>query len=95
LGKLGWSVYEYYTALPYEFYAAAEGYAEKLKDEQYIARFAAYRVACSIAGSKAIGDIERFWPIDSVEKSKPQMVSDELYRDIIKRHNLKKLKRGR
>lgn len=52
-------------------------------------------MACSIAGSKAIGDIERFWPIDTVERSKPQQISAELYKQIIKRHNLKKLKGGR
>jgi hypothetical protein len=71
---------------------AAEGYAEKIKDDLLIQRFAAYRIACSMAGSKAIGDIERFWPIET-ERAKPKQISRELYNQIVKRHKLK-LKNG-
>lgn len=71
---------------------ASEGYVERFKEELSIHRFAAYRVACSISGSKAIGDIERFWPIE-IERAKPKQISRELYNQIVKRHKLK-LKNG-
>ena len=41
-----------------------------------------------MAGSKAIGDIERFWPIET-ERAKPKQISRELYNQIVKRHKLK------
>lgn len=90
LGKLGWSAYQYYTSLPIEFYAAAEGYIEKQNEKAKLIRFASFRMAESMAGSKAIGDIERFWPMadDQPKKSIQPMTKDE-YDAIIKRHNVK------
>lgn len=90
MGKLGWTSYEYYTALPVEFYAACEGYMERQKESALVIRFAAFRVAEAMAGSKAIGKIDRFWPMDDeTEKSKPKPITKEQYDEIMKRHNIK------
>lgn len=89
-GKLGWTVYEYYTALPIEFYAAVEGYMEKIEDKAKVIRFAAYRIAESMAGTKALGTIDKFWPMGDIEEEKklPPMTK-ERYDAIIQRHKVK------
>jgi hypothetical protein len=90
LGKLGWTAYDYYTALPVEFYAACEGYMERQKESALVIRFAAFRVAESMAGSKAVGKIDRFWPIaDNEVKPKAKAMTKEQYDEIMKRHGLK------
>jgi len=88
---LGWTVYEYYTALPMEFYAACEGYNEKQTDYAKVIRFASFRMAESFAGSKAIGKIERFWPLPEDEKNKKliEPMTKDRYEAILKRHNIK------
>lgn len=69
-----------------EFYAAAEGYNERRDEDTKILRFASFRLAESFAGSKAIGNLERFWPM---EKPKPaKKWTKEEYQEIIKRHKL-------
>jgi len=90
LGKLGWSAYQYYTSLPIEFYAACEGYIEKQTESAKLMRFASFRIAESMVGSKAIGNIERFWPMADDEKPKNvQPMNKEEYDAIINRHNIK------
>jgi hypothetical protein len=86
---LGWSVYQYYTALPIEFYAACEGYNERRNDQTKILRFASFRLAECFAGSKAIGSIEKFWPMTDDEAPKKLDMSKERYEAILKRHNIK------
>jgi hypothetical protein len=70
-----------------EFYAAVEGYNERLNDEAKLLRFASFRLAECFAGSKAIGSIERFWPMEKPKKVIP--LSKEEIADIFKRHNIK------
>ncbi len=90
MGKLGWTAYEYFTALPVEFYAACEGYMERQKESALVIRFAAFRVAESMAGSKAVGKIDRFWPMDDDKvKPKAKAMTKEQYDEIMKRHGLK------
>ena len=72
-----------------EFYAACEGYMDKQKDDIMPLRFASYRVAESMAGTKAIGNIDRFWPIEVKAKSKQPPLTKEQIEDIFKRHNIK------
>lgn len=89
MGRLGWSPYDYYTSLPIEFYAAVEGYQEAETERAKILRFASYRVAEAMAGSKAIGSIDRFWPMGGNSSrdyfAKP---SREMFDEILKRHNI-------
>lgn len=92
---MGWTVYDYYTALPMEFYAACEGYNEKQADYAKVIRFASFRMAESFAGSKAIGKIERFWPLaDDENKKQIEPMTKERYDAILKRHNIKKKNDG-
>ena len=86
---MGWSPYEYFTALPGEFYAAYKGYDEKTDKAAKILRFAAFRVAEAVAGSKAIGSIENFWPMEKKDKPKVEPMTRERYEAMIKRHKLK------
>lgn len=90
MGKLGWTVYQYYTALPIEFYAACEGYQEKIEEEAKLIRFAAYRVAESFVGTKALGSIEKFWPMGEIEqKPTAPKFTKEQYDAIMARHKIK------
>ena len=91
MGKLGWSAYQYYTSLPIEFYAAVEGYLEKQADQAKVIRFASFRIAESMAGSKAVGSISKFWPMpdDEPEKKKVEPMTKDRYEAILKRHNIK------
>jgi len=41
--------------MPHEFYAACEGYQERQKESAMVIRFASFRIAEAMAGSKAIG----------------------------------------
>lgn len=76
--------------MPIEFYAAAEGYMEKQTESAKLMRFASFRIAESMAGSKAIGNIERFWPMHDDPKPKQiQPMNKEQYDAILKRHNIK------
>jgi hypothetical protein len=86
---LGWSVYQYYTALPIEFYAACEGYLERRNDQTKILRFASFRLAECFVGSKAIGNIDKFWPMDETEEPKKIEMTKDRYEAILKRHNIK------
>ena len=76
--------------MPIEFYAACEGHLEKQKDEALIIRFAAFRIAESMVGSKAIGGIEKFWPMEPEKKKKVEPMSKERIEAIFKRHNIKR-----
>jgi hypothetical protein len=76
--------------MPHEFYAACEGYQERQKESAMVIRFASFRVAEAMAGSKAVGKINRFWPMDDDdEKKKIQPMTSEQYKAILERHNLK------
>jgi hypothetical protein len=90
LGKLGWSAYQYYTSLPVEYAAAVEGYIEKQTEQAKVIRFASFRIAESMAGSKAVGSIERFWPLaDEEPVKKVEPMTKDRYEAIMKRHNIK------
>ena len=71
-----------------EFYAAFEGYNESVKEQMMITRYSTYVIACSMAGSKAVGSIEKIWPIESNGKVLPPMTK-ERYESILKRHKIK------
>jgi hypothetical protein len=44
-----------------------------------------------MAGSKAVGSLERFWPMpgDEPEQKKIEPMTQERYEAILKRHNIK------
>lgn len=77
--------------MPIEFYAASEGYFEKQKEKAEVIRFAAYRIAESMAGTKALGSIEKFWPMGVIEEKKaaaPKFTKEQ-YDAIMARHKIK------
>lgn len=55
-------------------------------------RFAAYRIAESMAGTKALGSIEKFWPMNGDEQPKKQIpkFTKEQYDAILNRHKIKR-----
>jgi hypothetical protein len=76
--------------LPIEFAAACQGYEERQIESARLLRFSTYRIAESMAGSKAVGTIERFWPMagdNVVNKAEP--MTKERFDAILKRHNIK------
>ena len=90
LGKLGWSVDEYYCSMPHEFYAACEGYQERQKESAMVIRFASFRISEAMAGSKAIGKINKFWPMEDDDDAKDvKPMTADRYKAILERHNLK------
>jgi len=55
-----------------------------------VIRFASFRIAESMAGSKAIGKINKFWPMDDEEDKKEiQPMTSERYTAILERHKIK------
>jgi len=75
--------------MPHEFYAACEGYQERQKESAMVIRFASFRVAEAMAGSKAIGKINKFWPMEEEEKKEVEPMTADRYKAILERHNLK------
>jgi hypothetical protein len=75
--------------MPHEFYAACEGYQERQKESAMVIRFASFRIAEAMAGSKAIGKINRFWPMEDEDKKEVQPMTSDRYKAILERHNLK------
>ena len=75
--------------MPHEFYAACEGYLERQKESAMVIRFASFRVAEAMAGSKAIGKINKFWPMDEDDKKEVEPMTADRYKAILERHNLK------
>ena len=54
-----------------------------------VIRFASFRIAEAMAGSKAIGKINRFWPMGEDDKSEVKPMTKDRYQAILERHNLK------
>jgi hypothetical protein len=77
--------------MPHEFYAACEGYEERQKESAMVIRFASFRIAEAMVGTKALGNIDKFWPVDNGKQNKKEMppMTAERYKAIIERHNLK------
>ena len=75
--------------MPHEFYAACEGYQERQKESAMVIRFASFRVAEAMAGSKAIGKINKFWPMEDEDKKEVEPMTADRYKAILERHNLK------
>jgi hypothetical protein len=75
--------------MPHEFYAACEGYLERQKESAMVIRFASFRVAEAMAGSKAIGKINKFWPMEDEDKKEVEPMTADRYNAILERHNLK------
>jgi hypothetical protein len=76
--------------MPHEFYAACEGYQERQKESAMVIRFASFRISEAMAGSKAIGNINKFWPMESDEvKKEIEPMTADRYKAILERHNLK------
>ena len=89
-GSLGWKPYEYYTSSPYEFFAASEGYFDKMDNGANNLRVASYRIHQSLV--KEPVKIEEFWPLWGDKKVKPDdklIMTPELYQKIKKIYNLK------
>ena len=76
--------------MPIEYYAAAEGYLEREKESAMVIRFASYRIAESMVGTKAIGNIDKFWPVGQTEKKESEPMSAERIEAIFKRHNIRR-----
>ena len=64
---------------------------EKQTEKAKVIRFASFRIAESMAGSKAVGSIAKFWPMDDdePEKKKIEPMTKDRYEAILKRHNIK------
>ena len=75
--------------MPHEFYAACEGYQERQKESAMVIRFASFRIAEAMAGSKAIGKINKFWPMDDEDKKEVEPMTADRYKAILERHNIK------
>jgi hypothetical protein len=75
--------------MPHEFYAACEGYQERQKESAMVIRFASFRIAEAMAGSKAIGKINKFWPMEEEDKKEVEPMTADRYKAILERHNLK------
>jgi hypothetical protein len=75
--------------MPHEFYAACEGYQERQKESAMVIRFASFRIAEAMAGSKAIGKINKFWPMEDEDKKEVEPMTADRYKAILERHNLK------
>jgi hypothetical protein len=76
--------------MPHEFYAACEGYLERQKESAMVIRFASFRIAEAMAGSKAIGKINKFWPMEEDdEKIEVEPMTADRYKAILERHKLK------
>ena len=54
-----------------------------------VIRFASFRVAEAMAGSKAIGKINKFWPMEEDDKKEAEPMTADRYKAILERHNLK------
>jgi hypothetical protein len=55
-----------------------------------VIRFASFRIAEAMAGSKAIGKINKFWPMDDDdEKREVEPMTADRYKAILERHKLK------
>lgn len=56
-----------------------------------VIRFASFRIAEAMAGSKAIGKINKFWPMedDKEDKKEIEPMTADRYKAILERHNLK------
>jgi hypothetical protein len=75
--------------LPIEFAAACQGYEEREIESARLLRFSSYRIAESMAGSKAVGPIDRFWPMPGDKPNNPaKEMTKERYEAILKRHKL-------
>lgn len=70
LGKLGWTPREYYTSSPYEFYAACEGYSDKMEQDSLSIRMLAH-ITMGLNGSKQ--KIENVWPLRKKEGNNKRM----------------------
>jgi len=75
--------------MPHEFYAACEGYQERQKESAMVIRFASFRIAEAMAGSKAIGNINKFWPMEDEDKKEIEPMTADRYKAILERHKLK------
>jgi len=75
--------------MPHEFYAACEGYQERQKESAMVIRFASFRISEAMAGSKAIGNINKFWPMEDEDKKEVEPMTADRYKAILERHNLK------
>lgn len=54
-----------------------------------VIRFASFRVAEAMAGSKAIGKINKFWPMEEDDKKEVEPMTAARYKAILERHKLK------
>jgi hypothetical protein len=72
-----------------EFLAACEGHLEKQRESEKLVRFASYRIAECVVGTKAVKSIENFWPMGDEEAPKKIDMSKERYEAILKRHKIK------
>jgi hypothetical protein len=50
-----------------------------------ITRYSTYIIACSMAGSKEVGSIDKLWPLEAKEKPKVKPVTESEKQNIIER----------
>ena len=54
-----------------------EGYYESKRDDAKVQRYASWLVSNYMAGSKAVGSLDKFWPMGDVVH-KPIVATDEM-----------------
>jgi len=93
LGKLGWTEKEYFTCSPYMFFAACEGYFDKVDEQQMMFRRLA-EITHKSMGGKA--DSRELWPLwGDKQKAVDTIVwgskdeADDLRKRIEKAHGIK------
>jgi hypothetical protein len=85
---LGWKPKEYYLSSPYEFFAACEGYFDKIEHNASMLRLASYRIHQSLVGKDAL-KISDYWPLSSDKpiEQKRIVVTKEKIAEILAFHN--------
>lgn len=90
MGRLGWQPIEYYLSSPYEFFAACEGYFDKLEDQERLIRKQTHLLLLPHAKNGST-DLGAYWghlfsEHNNMEKIKPLTQEDII--EIQRRHNL-------
>lgn len=87
---MGWKPEEYYLAEPYEFFAACEGYFDKLEDQERLIRKQTYYTLLPHLKKKN-GNLAQFWPTFSDGEQVIDdkfVISQEMYQQIKKIHGV-------
>lgn len=55
-----------------------------------VVRFGTFRIAEHFVGSKHVGGIHKFWPVEGRERERPKLPTPAEIQEIINRHTGKK-----